>query len=255
MNTHIYSPSSARTTHRPESDMYTPNNVGLRFGIKLKPRPINLNLSPEDMPARPPNSRQSPHKSPHPVLRWFGQSSDKTATQTPESRPLSRSATPLQNLLDALNSPLPTPSATTLQLPPKAVPPSTPLSNSPPFLRSLTRVTLPVTSLSNPTPAARPFDPPDDPQSPGAPIFLQHSHPDRTSLDSLRSLRDRSSGSSVRLAKPSASTPSFLFGTSSVPSWRSFHTDSKEVNDRLLSEEDRAPTVEEEQRNIRKKCA
>src|ERR1700761_4039437 len=98
MNTHIYSPSSARTTHRPESDMYTPNNVGLRFGITLKPRPINLNLSPEDMPARPPNSRQSPHKSPHPVLRWFGQSSDKTATQTPESRPLSRSATPLQNL-------------------------------------------------------------------------------------------------------------------------------------------------------------
>ncbi|KAN0124638.1 Alpha/Beta hydrolase fold [Lactarius tabidus] len=128
----------------------------------------------------------------------------------------------------------------------------------PPF--SFTRVTLPVASLSNPTPAARPFDPPDDPQTPGAPIFLHHSHLERSSLDSLRSLHDRSSGSSARLANPtsrlgfpSTSTPRFLFGTASAPPWRSFQTDSKEVNDRLLSEEDRAPTVEEEQRNIRKK--
>jgi triacylglycerol lipase len=256
MNTHIYSPSSTR----PEPDMYTSNNVGavtLRLGTKLRPRSLNLSLSPEDMPARPPNSQQSPPKSPHPVLRWFGRSNDGTAVQ-PESRPLSRSASPLQNLLDALTSPLPTP----LQRPPRAVPPPTPLSGSPPFIRSLTRVTLPVASLSNPTPAARPFDPPEDPQCPGAPIFLQHSHPDHSSLDTLRSLRDRSSGSSARLAKPtsrlvlaSASTPRSLFGISSAPTWRSFQNDSKEANDRLLSEEDRAPTVEEEQNRIRQKCA
>ena len=242
--------------------MYAPNNVGLRLATKLRPRPINLNISPKDMPKRPPNSQQSPHKSPHPVLRWFGQSNDEAALQSPESRPLSRSASPLQNLLDALTSPLPTPSATTLQRPPRAVPPPTPRSSSPPFLRSLTRVTLPVASLSHPTPAARPFDPPDDPQSPGAPIFLQHSYSDRSSLEALRSLRDRSSGSSDRLVKPtsrlgfpSASAPSFLFGSASASPWRSFQTDSKEANDRLLSEEDRAPTVEEEQRHIRKKCA
>ncbi|KAF8274019.1 Alpha/Beta hydrolase protein [Lactarius quietus] len=142
---------------------------------------------------------------------------------SPPCSPLNRDPSPLrlplQNLRDALNSPLPTPSPSTLQPPPRAVPPATPLSGSPPFLRSITRITLPVASLSNPTPAAHPFDPPDDPQSPGAPIFLQHSPPDRSSLDTLRSLRDRSS----------------------------------DANDRLLSEEDRAPTVEEEQRNIRKK--
>ncbi len=245
--------------------MYTSNNVGattLRLGTKLRPRPMNLNLSPEDMPARPPNSQRSPHKSPHPVLRWFGQSNDETVVQSTESRPLSRSASPLQNLLDALTSPLPTHSSPTLQRPPRAVPSPIPLSGSPPFLRSLTRVTLPVASLSNPPPAARPFDPPEDPQSPGAPIFLQHSYPDRSSLDTLRSLRDRSNGSSARLAEhtsqrgfASASPPRSLFGISSAPSWRSFHADSKETTDRLLSEEDRAPTVEEEQSRIRKKCA
>jgi triacylglycerol lipase len=262
MNTHIYSPSSTRK-QRPEPYMYTSNNVGLRLATKLRTRPINLTLAPEDMPARPPNSQRSPHKPPHPVLRWYGRGSDEpTMPSSPESRPLSRSASPLQNLLDALTSPLPTPSTSTLQVPPRAVPPSTSLSGSPPFLRSFTRVTLPVASLSNPTPAARPFDPPDDPQTPGAPIFLHHSHLERSSLDSLRSLHDRSSGSSARLANPtsrlgfpSTSTPRFLFGTASAPPWRSFQTDSKEVNDRLLSEEDRAPTVEEEQRNIRKKCA
>ena len=261
MNSHISSPSSTRK-HWPEPDMYTSNNVGLRLATKMRTRPIKLTLSPEDMPARPPNSQRSPHKQPHPVLRWYGRDSGEPATPSPDSRPLSRSASPLQNLLDALTSPLPTPSASTLQVPPRAVPPSTSLSGSPPFLRSLTRVTLPVASLSNPTPAACPFDPPDDPQSPGAPIFLQHSHSDRTSLESLRSLHDRSAASSARLGKPtsrlgfpSTSTPRFLFGTASAPPWRSFQTDRKEANDRLLSEEDRAPTVEEEQRHIRKKCA
>ncbi|KAH9065676.1 Alpha/Beta hydrolase protein [Lactarius vividus] len=208
------------------------------------------------MPARPPTSQRSPHKSPHPVLRWFGQRNE-TVAQPPESRPLSRSASPLQNLLDALTSPLPTPSPPALQVPPRAVPSPIPLSGSPPFLRSLTRVTLPVASLSYPQPAARPFDPPEDTQSPGAPIFLQHSHPDRSSLDTLRSLRDRSSGSSARLANQrgfaSTSAPRSLFGTSSAPPWRSFLADNKETTDRLLSEEDRAPTVEEEQSRIRKK--
>lgn len=253
------SPSSTRK-HWPEPDMYTSTNVGattLRLGTKLRPPPKNLNLSPEDMPARPPNSQRSPHKSPHPVLRWFGPRTSETVAQPPESRPLSRSASPLQNLLDALTSPLPIPSSPSLQVPPRAVPSPIPLSGSPLFLRSLTRMTLPVASLSYPPPAARPFDPPEDAQSPGAPIFLQHSHPDRSSLDTLRSLRDRSSGSSARLANQrgfaTASAPRSLFGTSSAPPWRSFLADNKETTDRLLSEEDRAPTVEEEQSRIRKK--
>jgi len=260
MDTHIYSPSSTRK-HRPQPHMYTSNNVGasrattLRFGTKLRP------LTPKDMPARPPTSQQSPHKSPHPVLRWFGQSDDRSPVQSSESQPLSRSASPLQNLRDALTSPLPMPSPPTLQRPSRAIPPSIHLSGSPPLLRSLTRVTLPIASLSNPAPAARPFDLPEDPQSPGAPIFLQHSHPDRSSLDTLRSLRDRSNGSSARLANDpsrrgfaSVSSSRSLFATPSVPSWWSYQPGSKGITDRLLSEEDRGPTIEEEQSRIHKKC-
>jgi triacylglycerol lipase len=131
-----------------------------------------------------------------------------------------------------------------------------PLSGSPFFLRGLSRVTLPTASLSNLAPAARPFDSPVDSQSPGAPIFLQHSCPERSSLDSLRSLRDRESGSSARPARKTSRTSSLsprLFTTSATSSWW-FQNDNKENVDRLLSEEDRAPTVEEEQSRIHKKC-
>ncbi|KAI0257059.1 Alpha/Beta hydrolase protein [Lactifluus subvellereus] len=231
----------------------------LRLRTKLRPRPISLNLSPQDMPTRPPNSQQPPHKSPHPVLRWFGQNvpspaSSDSPQSSPGSQPISRSASPIQNLLDALTSPLPTPSASTLKPPPRAVSPSIPLSGSPSFLRNLTRVTLPTASLSSLKPAANPFDPPEDPNSPGAPILLQQSPPQRSSLDSLRSLRDRNGGSSARPSRhPSfASSPRALFSTSATPWWW-FQNDNKENIDRLLSEEDRAPTIEEEQSRIHKK--
>ena len=104
-----------------------------------------------------------------------------------------------------------------------------------------------------------PIDPPVDAQRPGAPIFLQNSPPERSSLDFLRSLRDRESGSSARPTRhtPRASLPSprALFSTSATPSWWWLQNDSKESIDRLLSEEDRGPTVEEEQSQIHKKCA
>ena len=236
--------------------MHSSSNVAptsLRLRSKLAPRPINLIFSPDDMPTPPPNSQKSPHKSPYPVLRWFGH---LVSTPSSPSHPISPSADTMDNLLDALTSPLPALSTPALKRPPRAVPPNMPLSGSPYFLRGLSRVTLPTASLSNVTPAACPFDPPADPQSPGAPIFLQHSPPERSSLDALRSLRnrDRVSGSSARPRNTSSPYPRALFTTSATSSWWRFQNDNKENIDRLLSEEDRAPTVEEERSRIHKKC-
>jgi len=248
-----------------QPDMRNSGNVAtttLRNQTKPSTRPMSLNLSLENMPALPPNSQQSPHRYPHPVLRWCGHTnpsvtSDSSMPSDPHPNRLPDS--PMENLRDALTSSLPTPTPSTLKRPQKAVPPPMPLSGSPSLLRSLPRVTLPTASLSNLAPAASPFDPPVDPHSPGAPIFLQHSPPERSSLDFLRSLRDRGSGSSVRPTRhsPRASlpSPSALFSTSATPSWWRLQNDNKENIDRLLSEEDRAPTVEEEQSRIHKKCA
>ena len=234
--------------------MHSSSNVApasRRLGrSKLASRPVNLHLSPDIMPTPPPNSRRSPQKAPHPVLRWFGHSTPHSPSMP--SSPAPPSPDTMENLSDALTSPLPAP---TLKQPPRAaVPANMPLSGSPFFLRGLSRVTLPTASLSNLAPAARPFDPPVDSRSPGAPIFL---HPERSSLDALRSLHNRESGSSARPARKTSRTSSLsprLFTTSATPSWW-FQPDNKENVDRLLSEEDRAPTVEEEQSRIHKKCA
>jgi triacylglycerol lipase len=221
-------------------------------------------LSSDNMPTPPPNLQKSPHKAPHPVLRWFGHTnpshaSVRTVPSPSDSQPPSPSSDPVENLLDALTSPLPALSAPTLKRPPRAVPPNMPLWSSPSSLLGLSRVTLPTASLSNLIPATRPFDPSDDSQSPGAPIYLQQSPPERSSLDALRSLRNRKSASSAHLGRNTslASLPSLpsLFSTSATPSWWRFQNDNKEDIDRLLSEEDRAPTVEEERSRIHKKCA
>lgn len=239
--------------------MHSSSNVApasRRLGrSKLASRPANLHLSPDIMPTPPPNSRRSPQKAPHPVLRWFGHSTPHSSSMP--SSPAPPSPDTMENLSDALTSPLPALSAPTLKQPPRAaVPANMPLSGSPFFLRGLSRVTLPTASLSNLAPAARPFDSPVDSQSPGAPIFLQHSYPERSSLDALRSLRNRESGSSARPARKTSRTSSLsprLFTTSATSSWW-FQNDNKENVDRLLSEEDRAPTVEEEQSRIQRKC-
>jgi triacylglycerol lipase len=253
-----------------QPDMRTSNNVGattLRTRTKQSPRSLSLNLSSDNMPALPPNSQQSPHRPPHPVLRWYGHTNPPvtSGSSTPSStdshtHPNHPPDSPMENLHDALTSSLPTPTPSTFKQPQKAVPPMF-LSGSPSLLRSLPRVTLPIASLSSLAPIMRPFDPPVDPQSPGAPIFLQHSSPERSSLDFLRSLRDRRSGSSARPTRHTSRAslpspgPSVAFSTSAAPSWWQLQNDNKENIDRLLSEEDRAPTVEEEQSRIHKKCA
>jgi len=222
---------------------------------------VARHLSPHNMPTPPPNLHKSPHRASHPVLRWFGHTnpSHSSMPSPSDSQPPSPSSDPVENLLDALTSPLPALSTPTLKRPPRTVPPNMPLWSSPSHLLGLSRVTLPTASLSNLIPVTRPFDPSDDSQSPGAPIYLQHSPPERSSLDALRSLRNRQSASSARLSRSTslASLPSLpsLFSTSATPSWWRFQNDNKEDIDQLLSEEDRAPTVEEERSRIRKKCA
>jgi triacylglycerol lipase len=245
----------------PDMPPHTSGNVGattLRLRAKLSSRPTSLNLSPENMPTLPPNSQQSPHhKSPHPVLRWCGRTNPSTPPDC-SAQSSGPPASPMENLLDALTSPLPTPTPSTVKRPPKAVAPLMPLSGSPSLLRSLPRATLPIASLSHLVPATRPFDR-SDPQYLGAPIFLQHSPAERSSLDFLRSLRDRGSGSSARPTRhtPRASLPSprALFSSSATPSWWPLQNDNKENIDRLLSEEDRGPTIEEERSRIHKICA
>jgi triacylglycerol lipase len=235
-------------------DMHSSSNVA-RTSLHLS------HLSLDNMPTPPPVLQRSPHKAPLPVLRWFGNTnpSHSSLPSPTDSQPLSPSSDPVENLLDALTSPLPALSTPNLKRPSRAVPPNMPLWGSPSHLLGLSRVTLPTASLSNLIPATRPFDPSDNSQSPGAPIYLQHSPPERSSLDALRSLRNRQSASSARLSRSTslASLPSLpsLFSTSATPSWWRFQNDSKEDIDRLLSEEDRAPTVEEERSRIHKKCA
>ena len=97
------------------------------------------------------------------------------------------------SVTDGLTSPLPALSASTLKRPPRAVPPNMPLWGSLSFLRGLSRVTLPTASLSNLIPPTHPFDPSDDSQSPGATIYLQHSPPERSSLEALHEPRNRKS--------------------------------------------------------------
>jgi triacylglycerol lipase len=223
---------------------------------------LRLNhLSPDNMPNSPLDLQKSPLKAPRPVLRWYGHKnpSHSSIPSPSDSQPPSPSSDPVESLLDALTSPLPALSAPTLKRPPRAVPPNMPLWGSPSFFRGLSRVTLPTASLSTLNPATRLFDPSDDSQSPGAPIFLQNSPPERSSLDALRSIRNGKSASSAHLSRSTsfASLPPLpsLFSTSAAPSWWRFQNDNKEDIDRLLSEEDRAPTVEEERSRIHKKCA
>ena len=247
-------------------DMHSSSNVAHTLSL----------LSPDNMPTPPPSLQKSPLKAPLPVLRWFGHTSPSHSSMSSpsDSQPPSPSSEPVENLLDALTSSLPTlsahtlkrpsahtlkrPSVHTLKRPPRAVPPNMPLWNSPSPLLGLSRVTLPTASLPNLIPATHPSDPSDDSQSPGAPIYLQRSPPERSSLDALRSLHDRQSASSAGLSRSTslASSPSLppLFSTSATPSWWRFLNDNKEDIDRLLSEEDRAPTVEEERSRIHKKC-
>lgn len=195
-------------------------------------------------------------------------------------------------LHDALNSSLPTPPpAPPIQPPPVAhhndeqqhsVPPHF-LARSPTYLRTLTRSTLPTSSISHlPSSAYRTDQPPSSSSGSGLPdniLTVDHSPPTRSSLDSLRSLRQRDRDRDlnthvheppIRRRQSKSKSPSSRsqsqsvdireFTTTAANSawkwWAGDQKEQKEQNDRLLlNEQDQAPTAEEEQAKMQRKCA
>ncbi|KAJ3721594.1 Alpha/Beta hydrolase protein [Lentinula raphanica] len=199
-----------------------------------------------------------------PVLRWLGTwspygTSSKEPSPTSSSSNLSSPS--LVSLNEALHEPLCLP-----RRPPSAQLPHFSLPRHPPFFDNLTRSTLPTASLSpeaittslNSTPPPSPTSRIRSEDSFNDPPRIKHnrSSPSRSSLDSLRSVsqRDITLRQSHRRA---ASTAVTIFPSSSESdsnaSWWWFQSGNKDNVDSLLSEEDRAATVREEQDNIRKK--
>ncbi|KAA1468074.1 alpha/beta-hydrolase [Dentipellis sp. KUC8613] len=253
----------------------------------LKPKPRLAPLQPP-MPSPPSSSQPSPVKSPLPILRWLGHHPSSTSLHSNASTPSSassRSASPLSSLQDALSSPLPPPPQVT---PPSAshqrtdshshlhpAYPSRPASmfapNSPPFLHTFTRSTLPSTTLATPFQSSLYAHDPFDlahhrniyTPTLNYPVNIEHSPPQRTSLDTLRSLQDRERERVIHTQQPPsrkgsqhAQSNSYSTAASSAaPSsgWWWFQGDNKEDVDRLLDESDRAETVSQEQLKIHKK--
>lgn len=195
-------------------------------------------------------------KSPSPVIRWLGPwgSDNRKRTSGSGSSSPSGSAPPSPSLTclnEALSEDiLPT-------SPPKARLPSSfyasrTLSRPPPFLDNLTRSTLPTSSLSpglhhphdpNTTQTISLTDP--TPPSPTAQI-ISHSPPgSRSSMDTLRSVRDRSIHTSAPQSNPIPSRQN---------SWWWSQSNNKHNVDTLLEEDDRAASVGEEQSKLQKKC-
>jgi hypothetical protein len=113
----------------------------------------------------------------------------------------------------------------------------------PPYLGSLTRSTLPTSSLT-----AVPAQVHAAPHSEPSTMLYQQSTPSRTSLDSLRTLKDRGMHTSATAAAPQAP-----FVPSPISRWW-FQPENKKTVDRMLDEDDQSSTVEKEGEKIRQKC-
>ncbi|TDL28210.1 alpha/beta-hydrolase [Rickenella mellea] len=116
------------------------------------------------------------------------------------------------------------------------------IRHSPPFLENLARTTLPTASVTRLQPAHIPVSI-DTLSLYAAPILLNHSPPTRSSLDSLRILRDR--GMSMHTSAPQNVAP--------TPPPSRWWWENKRTVDDLLDESDRADTVESEDAHIRSK--
>ncbi|KAH7930541.1 alpha/beta-hydrolase [Leucogyrophana mollusca] len=209
-------------------------------------------------------------KSPTPVVRWLSSwtedslhaahsrkpssSSTKSFTSSagsgsPPERSPSSSCPPSPGL-SALNEAL-SDNILPMPPPPARLPPSfyasRSLSRPPPLLNNLTRSTLPTASVSrHPTLSEEhPFDYAADPDSPLSPTRISptHSPPTRSSIDTLRSVRDRG----IHTTATPQITPS-----NSLTRWW-FQSDSKENVDTLLNEEDRSDASQPSQDKIKKK--
>ncbi|KAF5385430.1 hypothetical protein D9757_005440 [Collybiopsis confluens] len=185
-----------------------------------------------------------------PVLRWLGTWSPSRKFSSQQSSPSSS----LLSLNEALHEPLCLP-----RRPPSAQLSHFSLARNPPFLNELARAALPTASLSPPATVSPTFrarssaQSNQDLDSPQISLYhsiSQSSPPSKSSLDSLRSVSQRDL-SLRRYHTKSTSTLSFSESDSNSSWW--WFSSNKENVDHLLSDDDRAASVREEQDHIRKK--
>jgi triacylglycerol lipase len=229
------------------SNSSTPARATKRRSLPV-PLPRLQSLSSPSMATEPAQPR-----SPTPVIRWLGSWSQPRRAQGSGSNSPSGSAPPspsLSLLNEALNENI-LPAALPQARLPSSFHASRTLCRQPPFLDNLTRSTLPTSSLSSRLPI--PYDPIttqsislDDPESsaPSAQIVF-HPPGGSTSIDTLRSVRNRGMHTSASVPSPSPSKQTSRW-------W--FQGNNKQNVDSLLEEEDRADSVDEEQSHLRKKC-
>ncbi|THH09198.1 hypothetical protein EW145_g2195 [Phellinidium pouzarii] len=202
-----------------------------------------------------------------PIVRWFRGESAPSSPSSPPSA-LREALEDDISCLSPLSLDAPPPNfQLQLQRPPPARLPAhymngpgrSALYRSPPFLECLARSALPTASVTRPLPVHRqtachsstPNNVDVDSTSAvdSASIDITQSPPTRTSLDSLRRLRDRSMPGVSRVQSTSHTRS---FSTSSSPTRWWFGTRKADV-DELLDESDQAETIEGEEEQIRKK--
>jgi len=240
--------SSAWTS--PDEDATDAAMHRTRSTTRLWPRATTSTKSSGTSPTRMSPDQQP--KSPTPVLRWLGDWSNSPL----HTRPQSGSSPPNLSLLDeALHEPL-LPTFPPVARLPDSFYASRNILRPPPFLDNLSRSTLPTSSLSPPHTVSTPLHPPlnqntfiDPLESP--PIVLNQSPPTLSSLDTLRSVSVRDHDRSMHTTATQAVMPD----QSATPvNWWWFQSENKDNVDTLLTEDDRADTVQQEQDNIRNKC-
>ncbi|KAF9076095.1 Alpha/Beta hydrolase protein [Rhodocollybia butyracea] len=175
-----------------------------------------------------------------PILKWLGSWSPYGKPSSPTSSTTDLSSPSLVSLDEALHEPLSLPRR----------PASAQLRN-PLFFDGLTRSTLPTSSLSPPASisAIQAYSSAHSHTSIDSPtIQVDNSLPSRTSLDSLSHVSQRD-----LFRRSSHSRSASTLDSESNTSWWWFQSGNKDNVDTLLSEEDRADTVGDEQNKIRKK--
>ncbi|KAF8213253.1 Alpha/Beta hydrolase protein [Mycena galopus ATCC 62051] len=175
--------------------------------------------------------------STQPILRWLGNWSPYGRTSPDASPPSSCPPSPsLASLNEALTEPITFPASAHL---PHSFNASRALSRPPPFLDNLTRSTLPTASLS-PSSEENSYDVP----------VVNSSPPRGSSVGILRSvsLRDHRRTNSLQATptQPPAASES------PIARWW-FQSENKENVDALLDQDDRADSVQQEQRLLQSK--
>jgi triacylglycerol lipase len=228
-----------------------PNSSTITRAAKHRSLPVLLprlqSLSSPSMATEP-----AQPKSPTPLIRWLGSWSQPGCASSLGSNSPSVSSPPspcLSLLSEAMNEDILPTTPPQARLPPSFYA-SRALSRPPPFLDNLTRSTLPIASMSSGLhlsrdPNTKSISLDDSAQPvPNAHVTI-HSPIGSTSMDVLRSVRDRGINTVTPAPSPSPSRPT---------SWWWFQGDNKQDVDTLLEEEDRADSVGEEQSRLRKKC-